>query len=391
MIKGIKNQILVAFLVIAIVPLLTMGVLNHLSSSAALKDGIEIKFSTRVKIEKNNLDSFLKGVKDDIHFLKDSPTLHRMLAADSKKSVPERELLEKEFLALAVNKDIYCQIRYIDNSGKEVVRVDTDGEKTVVIPQNKLQDKSDRYYFKESVSLNRGKLYVSPLDLNRERGTIEKPLKPVIRYATPVFHEGQKRGIVIVNVLADKFLDPVKKQNSKTMYYLLISNNGYYFSHPDSLKEWGSRVDLDTKENLSKDFPEDIASKLTSRNTDIIEVHNEILAQSIYYPDDKNNDLYWKLIGVGNKNYLFAPLSRLLNIFLAVLAGSVLFTFIFALLVSKTITEPLIDLTKAGESISQGKLDTPVKVYGSNEIRKLAQTIQRMKESLEIAMKHLMK
>ncbi|MEE9545071.1 MAG: hypothetical protein V3V55_05700 [Rhodospirillales bacterium] len=39
-------------------------------------------------------------------------------------------------------------------------------------------------------ALGHGEVFVSPFDLNVERGRIEEPLKPILRVGTPVFGEG---------------------------------------------------------------------------------------------------------------------------------------------------------------------------------------------------------
>ncbi len=39
-----------------------------------------------------------------------------------------------------------------------------------VVPQSGLQNKKNRYYFYDAFKLNRGELFVSPLDLNIENG-----------------------------------------------------------------------------------------------------------------------------------------------------------------------------------------------------------------------------
>lgn len=50
-----------------------------------------------------------------------------------------------------------------------------------------LQYKGNRYYFKDSIGLEKDQIFVSALDLNVENGKVEIPHKPMIRFATPVF------------------------------------------------------------------------------------------------------------------------------------------------------------------------------------------------------------
>lgn len=84
------------------------------------------------------------------------------------------------------HQQAYSQVRLIGRDGVEVARVDWDGDQTKVTQANKLQDKSDRYYVSESLHLNPAEIFISEFDLNLENGKIETPLKPVIRFVTPV-------------------------------------------------------------------------------------------------------------------------------------------------------------------------------------------------------------
>ena len=62
-----------------------------------------------------------------------------------------------------------------------VVRVNFNHGELYIVPKEGLQSKEDRYYFIETIRLERGKVYVSPLDLNVEKAEVEGPPNPVIR------------------------------------------------------------------------------------------------------------------------------------------------------------------------------------------------------------------
>ena len=101
---------------------------------------------------------------------------------------------------LASARGFYDQIRFLDNTGKEVVRINYNDGNPAIVPQSQLQDKKDRYYFQEAIALAPEETYISPMDLNIEHGEIEVPLKPMIRFGTPVFNSnGHRQGIVLIN------------------------------------------------------------------------------------------------------------------------------------------------------------------------------------------------
>lgn len=94
----------------------------------------------------------------------------------------------------------------------EIAGVDSNGERSEIISRERLQDKSDRYYWTDSVKYPEGECYVSPLDFNVEWGKIEIPLKPVVRIATPVFDgEHANRGIIIINLYGSYIIEQIQK------------------------------------------------------------------------------------------------------------------------------------------------------------------------------------
>ena len=153
----------------------------------------------------------------------------------------------------------------------ERVRVDFHGDTTEIITDIQLQDKSRRYYFEEAVNLQPGEIYISPLDLNMDHGKIEYPHKPVIRFATPVFADGKKAGIIVFDLLANtqSFLHADTEQEGKEDY-ILINRNGFYIHHPDESKELGMVETLNkSHHNIRQDFP-DVAEHILSGREGVV-------------------------------------------------------------------------------------------------------------------------
>ncbi|MEJ2427226.1 MAG: hypothetical protein P8101_22915 [Candidatus Thiodiazotropha sp.] len=70
----------------------------------------------------------------------------------------------REFSLFARRKPKYQQLRLINLEGKEEIRVNNMREGQVIVPRSALQNKSGRYYFQDSVKLEQGEIYISPLD-----------------------------------------------------------------------------------------------------------------------------------------------------------------------------------------------------------------------------------
>lgn len=156
----------------------------------------------------------------------------------------DRDLLSRiarEYLAVCRNRKVYDQLRYLDEQGREVVRVNFNAGRPAIVPDEALQDKRGRYYFTDAMALEAGRVYVSPLDLNIENGAIEIPYKPMIRIGAPVFDaRGRKRGVVLVNFLAQTMLDAVAKTGlAAPGAPMILNDEGYWLLSPNPPPSWG--------------------------------------------------------------------------------------------------------------------------------------------------------
>jgi HD-GYP domain-containing protein (c-di-GMP phosphodiesterase class II) len=126
------------------------------------------------------------------------------------------------------------------------------------VPEDKLQNKANRYYFKDSVNLDKGEIYISPFDLNVEGGVIEKPLKPMIRFTTPVFDsEGRRTGLLVFNYLGKEIIDRIKMASAGTLgQFMLLNSEGYWLKGPDPEDEWGFMYEEGKNRKFANLFPD---------------------------------------------------------------------------------------------------------------------------------------
>jgi len=136
----------------------------------------------------------------------------------------------------------FDQIRLLNLDGMEIIRVDLDqNNKAKVRGISQLQDKSNRYYFREAMALSENQIYMSPMDLNMEYGKIEIPHKPMIRFAVPVFDiDGKRIGILIFNYLAQQIVGKLSTVNvQEGNQWILLNEDGYYLYGPNPDKNFG--------------------------------------------------------------------------------------------------------------------------------------------------------
>ena len=152
-----------------------------------------------------------------------------------------KKALAEEYLKFCDAKEIFDQVRFLDEKGMEVVRVNYNAGNPYIVPDDQLQPKGDRYYFKDTFMLDKGEMFVSSFDLNIEGGKIEKPLKPIIRFGATVFDSyGQKRGIVVLGYLGENLINEIKLASKNIPgHIMLLNSNGYWLHGVKPEDEWG--------------------------------------------------------------------------------------------------------------------------------------------------------
>ncbi|MCU7814474.1 MAG: sensor domain-containing diguanylate cyclase [Candidatus Thiodiazotropha sp. (ex Rostrolucina anterorostrata)] len=189
----------------------------------------------------------------DLLVLAEGEVLNNYLHDESMKNWIR---VAREFSLFARRKPKYFQLRFITADGMEVVRINNRDNVQEIVPKTALQNKSSHYYFQESIKLGEGDIYISPLDLNIEEGVIEQPIKPTIRFATPVVDGyGEKRGIIIINYTPDKLLQRIAENiNARKGNAVMLNNNGYWLLGAPDEQLWGFMYGND--KTFAKQWPE---------------------------------------------------------------------------------------------------------------------------------------
>ncbi len=386
----IRNKLLIAFILVSLIPLIALGGYALTSISGALRDASNNSLKEKVTLVSFGIEDVLKNVTTDLFYLRDSTPLSTFL--DTGMTEQTKLGLERDFLAFSRHKKIYHQIRFLDTRGEEIVRVDRNNGESKVVPRNKLQNKKDRYYYADTIKLGHGELMISPLDLNHEHGQVEKPLRPVIRYGTPVFDNNKRlQGIVLFNVLADTFLEFVRKENSMNEQGFLVSNDGFYFVNPDTEKEWGGESDLNTGSNFSNDYPTISGAILGATSFKETEHKDYIIASTPVFVDKEKNKMLGTVVDAVPVKDVFSSVTTFRNVFLLIGACVFLATLLLAIGLAKSITDPIVYLTEVTHNMSKGKLSAPVAVKTKDETRVLAESIELLRKSMNILLKRMSK
>ncbi|MDF5725739.1 MAG: methyl-accepting chemotaxis protein [Rhizonema sp. PD37] len=353
--KKLQNQVLFLLLLSSIVPVLIVGGYGIISFTSTLSNTAKSNLEKQLDDEAEKINAITQGSSDDILFLSKTPEMKGIIESNNRSDWNKQ--LQTTFTSLIQTKPFYMQLRYIDANGQEIVRVDGDGTNVKVIPATALQNKGDRSYFTETMKLSPGVVYTSPIELNQERGQIEKPFKPTIRYATPVVDSsGRKRGIVIANVLANRFLEIIKQANAGDKKAILVDSRGFYISHPNPQKEWGA--DLKKNEKLEKDYPSEIAQQILHSQRGVIsQGTDQILAYERIVLNPKQSD-FLVAITQAPKDTIYASVNSLKIVAILIILASLATVLPLGILRARQLTNLIKQLINGISASSQQTFST---------------------------------
>lgn len=322
-------------------------------------------------------NKYLQELQYDIAHLSNSPLIYQFLNEPTEKN---KTLLNQEYRSILQSKPYIFQLRYIgiENSGREVIRVERGQQGILVTEEKDLQLKGERDYFKESISLEKGSVYVSKINLNREYGKISQPKIPTIRMAYPVYHQNRVQGILVINTDLNLLFDELNVLAGEKTNLSLIDDAGFYLLHHDESKEF--EFEFDKPSSFIKEFnnlPENILADLGDKLG--LQENNIFTLEKINYPREAY-DLYVMLSS--NKQVLLGGYYKWRNKSLIIIASFALLTFFIATLLMKKQVHELKSIAKNIDAFSKSAQPAQMNASRSDEIGMLAESFNQMSKKI---------
>lgn len=199
--KYLYNVILTIIFVFALLLILNTISNKRLETKTMITEG---QVDQLLTIVDSNLDVIIEEIYSDLNLINSSPDF-----IDFLETSEDSHLIDL-ITNIALQNEDYHQIRYIDSNGNEIIRLDNYDE-IIYKDSIDLQNKSERDYFIETSNLPQNSFYVSKLGFNIENGVVTVPLEPVIRFAVPVYLDGEQKGVLVINFDGIVFLDMLQQ------------------------------------------------------------------------------------------------------------------------------------------------------------------------------------
>ena len=202
--------------------------------SGQLEKTIMQNASTKIKEREKFFSRYFDTPRNILNSTRQSEYFNKYL---DSPTVYKTELNDIFLTMVSINTQI-MQFRYIDADGKEKIRIDRKslGLKANIVKDEFLQNKSNRYYFKDSKTKELDKVWFSNIDLNIERGQIIKPYIPTLRAMLPIKKNGKFSGVLIINYFMS---DAIRKLFQTPLYdMILLNDRGFPLVHYNKKYNW---------------------------------------------------------------------------------------------------------------------------------------------------------
>jgi len=289
------------------------------------------------------------------------------------------------FSELIRAKPSYLQIRYIEASkeGKELVRVDRKGNLVYTTPDIQLQQKADSPYFKETIKLHPGEVFLSAININREYGEITEPFVPTIRAAAPVFFQDKLFGILIINMAFNDIVKEFITNTPRDLIPYVTNEDGYFLAHPDSSKTFG--FDLNNRNKIQTEYPGFKLEKTGDIRDKEFTVHSagDVIHIVKARFDPQNTGRFIAVMLATSYENLQSASNQLQHKSFIIMAILVIASLFFAGILASKLLRPLKLISIAADNLANGKDVKELPVGAKDEIGDLARSFKDMHRQLE--------
>lgn len=252
-------------------------------------DEVALQEKSVLNVMKSDFTQELSFMVADMKLMSELPGVKNFINNPNEQTMNDLKALLLDF---ATYRTPYDQVRLLDINGREIVRADDNKSKPYIVPDELLQDKSDRGYFVESTNYRPNMVYISQLDLYVDKNVVKVPYIPTIRFALPVFTDkGVRFGLLVVNHLTESLFKKLDNRLTDGGKVVLLNTDGYYLHNQDSPEKAFSFMFPEQQQyQFGNDYPEEWAA-IKQQGNGQIQTRNGLFTFSLVSPTEKSFDI----------------------------------------------------------------------------------------------------
>jgi signal transduction histidine kinase len=378
-----------------VIGLLVLGYIAYARSQDALEDLAEDKFRLGIEAVSKSFSDYIRAESRKALFMANMQPVQAFLVASNGYSQlvsdQSRSQLENLFMSMADTHPECAEIVLMDGSGREQMRILVEDGVSHLVSVGDLRLRPAAGHFRETISMAKGNVYVSPLRAAGPEGSI-----PTFWVAAPVVGAGdQTAGTIAVRVDPRHLLTGLTNPVEQGRAFIVDQHGRMLYRSPEA-------AGLGNTTTLVEVHPR-LAAGLASQQSASLYVacepesgHGDGAhrcmhgAGKIQY-DPLSEENYWAVIFDAPTDVIFAPSKTLRNGFLilgtVVIGISLALTLVFS---RSMVVEPVLSLSKVAERVAGGDLRIDLQPYPrKDEIGQLYAAFNIMVNRLREATDHL--
>ena len=332
------------YLILLVSILVILGILFYTSIKGMRLNDLQNQQRAMLHNVHDVINRDIKMITDDLKILAAGEHATNLFDNSGNINPKEKQALIRHFLLKSEITDMYYQLRILDKEGMEVIRVDQKNGKTVLIPDIELQNEAEELYFKETIKLNSGEVYISEMDLAVSNGRIVYPHMPTFRGGIPFTNEaGEKMGIIVFNFNADIILQDISLFDNidKNKDLMLLDPRGYWLKGTTTDVEWAFMYPGRESVSFAHYYPEEWKQIMSKNSGTFASQEGAIAFKKIYSNDTETFEntqggekYYWIAVSMVSKEVLTR---ENLNLLRTIVAGGIIIFLLVEMLIVRNI------------------------------------------------------
>lgn len=241
--RGLTFKLSVLLACIGVLASGATGYYAYRANRTMLVNEAERSLLTSTELLGQRLSVEIGDAAADAQVLGGMPSAAAVAQFDSGLGANEpRERLAQVFASFMAHHPEYLQIRLIarQHYGLELIRFDRDANRAVRVAGSALQEKGQFAYVFDTLALAPGRIYTSPITINREYGAHSAEGKPTLRLGTPVANaSGAVVGVVVLDIDLAGLLKRLQSDLPSDYQVYLANEWGDFLVHPDASQTFG--------------------------------------------------------------------------------------------------------------------------------------------------------
>ena len=367
---SITEKLILYFLMLGIGAIMIIGYYSYYNARRALMTRTFDQLTTVRNVKRNQVESFFKDRIRDIDLISKSKDIHAALDDIGQKSkVKSQKLQYNQYLNNYLNSSGYYKKFFICNTAKYAIETNTSANDSSIVFSRITESDT-------SINKLLSKIF-------SERKIIIQDYtegKPYLYIGAPVMNSGNKpEGAVLLEISRDA-IDRIMLESSPENG--LGTSGESYLVGSDHLMRSTSRF---ISNSFLKTKVETEGVRNAFRNgegSSVIWDYRNIQVLSSYRKINVS-ELNWVILAEIDMAEAMIPIYSIRNNILFIMTMIALVLFIFAYVISKRITKPIIRLQEATNDIAKGNFDIEITGQTNDEIGDLTNSFNQMTKRLK--------